>query len=105
MIRPLFLSFALVSLVYPQETADSADSEAELDFELVGPPLPDDLVVEESDVDEDDLEVVEESTHRLLELVAEQVRRIRPDLAVQVDQELENTHPDDDELESSDSNQ
>ena len=114
MIRPLLLALALVSLAYPQETADSADTQADLNFEIVGPPFPEELVVDEDlDLDlqledsktEDDLEVVERSTHRLLELVAEQVRRIRPELAVQVDQELENTQADDDELEGSDLNQ
>lgn len=105
MIRFVLYVLLLCSLAYPQEVRDSAD-QYEDEWEVFGPvlsenPIP--FLEDDSFLELDDLEPVEESTHRFLELVAEQVRQIRPELSLEVDQELEKTrHEDKDEDEDED---
>lgn len=92
----LALATAFFSSPALSQTEDSADPDPAL--EVQGPPLPVELEVlvdpvelESDTVAEDDLEEVETSTHRLLELVADQVAEARPDLAEEVLEELGKT--------------
>lgn len=103
MTRSALYVFLLCSLAYPQEVRDSAD-QYEDESEVLGPVFSENPILfleDDSFLELDDLEPVEESTHKFLELVAEQVRQIRPELSLEIDQELEKTRPEDEELSSS----